>query len=191
MLQQTATTRFLQTLEHSRYGSMTVSTPDGKTRSIVASEEGAHATMHIRDWRTIASFAAKGDIGLAEAYRDGWWDSDDLTSLMQFGLQNEQALQGYLYGSALSRLAARFLYFFSRNTLKGSRRNIHAHYDLGNEFYQLWLDESMTYSAALFDGEEESLTPAQHRKYDRMIERLGAGSGLPYRKSSMRSHKHA
>jgi cyclopropane-fatty-acyl-phospholipid synthase len=177
MLKQVATTRFLETLEHARYGSMTVSTPDGKTRSVVAAEEGAHATMHIRDWRTIGSFAAKGDIGLAEAYRDGWWDSDDLTALMQFGLQNEQALQGYLYGSALSRLAARFLYLFSRNTLKGSRRNIHAHYDLGNEFYKLWLDESMTYSAALFDGEEESLTPAQHRKYDRMIDRLGANSG--------------
>ena len=139
MWQQKATNSFIDTLKHLEFGSMTVITPDGKQYDAQGSKPGAHGVFHITDWRTIPAFAAKGDIGLAEAYRDGWWHSDDLSALMLVGLENEEVLDPYLYGGVFSRLATRFLYFFTRNTLKGSKRNIHAHYDLGNDFYKLWL----------------------------------------------------
>ena len=177
MWQQSATDQFLRTLDHLEYGSMTVTTPDGKMHAAQGNQPGAHGTFHITDWRTIPAFAAKGDIGLAEAYRDGWWDSDDLTALMLVGLENEEALDSYIYGSALSRLATRFLYLFTRNTLKGSKRNIHAHYDLGNDFYKLWLDQTMSYSAALFSHEDEPLEHAQFNKYQRIIDHLPSTSG--------------
>lgn len=177
MWQQTATNKFLSTLDHLEFGSMTVTTPDGKRFDVTGKQPGAHGTFYITDWRTIPAFAAKGDIGLAEAYRDGWWDTDDLTALMLVGLQNEEALDKYIYGGMFARMATRFLYFFTRNTLKGSKRNIHAHYDLGNRFYKLWLDRSMTYSSALYKHEGESLEQAQYNKYHRIIDQLGTNSG--------------
>lgn len=177
MLAQKTTEQFLKTLEHVIHGSIEVHLPNGNRYHFTGPKEGASAQLMIHDWRTISHFAAKGDIGLAEAYRDGWWDTPDIEALMQFGLMNDGALEGYLYGSMLGRLAARFMYFFTRNSLKGSRRNIHAHYDLGNDFYALWLDETMTYSSALYAQDGEPLAAAQRRKYDRMLERLSGVSG--------------
>ena len=177
MIHQRILQHFIKTLERAEYGSIKVITPQGQSYEMAGHNAGPNAVMHIHDARTITAFAAKGDIGLAEAYREGWWDSDDLEALMLFGLKNEQALSGYLYGSILGRLATRFMYLFTRNTLHGSKRNIHAHYDLGNAFYQLWLDDSMTYSSALYSSEGQSLVEAQHQKYDRMLERLGSQNG--------------
>ena len=173
MLEKTITQKFLKALEHIEFGSIDVTTPDGKSYHFQGTRQSAHATLTLHDWRAIAAFASKGDIGFAEAYRDGWWDSDDLTSLFLIGLQNEAALGKYIYGGLIGQIAARISYLFTRNTLGGSKRNIHAHYDLGNEFYQLWLDESMTYSSALFASPTEDLVQAQHNKYDRIIDRLG------------------
>jgi cyclopropane-fatty-acyl-phospholipid synthase len=172
MLEKTITQQFLKSLEHIEFGSMDVTTPDGKLHQFIGSTPSAHATLKLHDWRAIAVFATKGDTGFAEAYRDGWWDSDDLTSLFLIGLQNESALDNYIYGSLIGRIASRFSYLFTRNTLSGSKKNIHAHYDLGNDFYKLWLDESMTYSSALFMSPTEALVQAQHNKYDRIIDRL-------------------
>lgn len=177
MLEHYSMNQFLKTLARCEVGSIVVTTPDGAICSIGGAKAGPAAKMHIHDWRTVRSFALKGDIGLAEAYRDSWWSSDDLTALMQFGLENGAALEGYLYGNLLARMATRFFYYFSRNTLRGSKRNIHAHYDLGNEFYALWLDESMTYSSALFRTQHDSLQHAQYNKYDRMLDQLNSKSG--------------
>lgn len=177
MLKQQVTEQFLRSLRHLQYGSVSVITPDGQQHDYEGQQSGAHAVMRVYDWRTITSFAAKGDIGLTEAYRDGWWDTDDLTALLTVGLQNETALEPYLYGSWLGRLAARMMYYFNVNTLKGSKRNIHAHYDLGNAFFSLWLDPSMSYSSALFPSNETPLQDAQYQKYDRILERLERTSG--------------
>lgn len=169
---------FLKALSHLKYGQMSVTTPDGVRHDFSGNLEGATGHLRLFDWRVIPAFAIKGDIGFAEAYRDGWWDADgDLTGLLLVGLQNEETLEEYLYGSVLSRVATRFLYLFSRNTVRGSRRNIHAHYDLGNAFYQLWLDPSMSYSSALYAHNDEPLQQAQYNKYDRMLERLETSSG--------------
>ena len=172
MLEKTLTQKFLKALEHIEFGSMDVITPDGKLHQFSGSKPSIHATLKLHDWRAIRLFATKGDIGFAEAYRDRWWDSDDLTRLFLIGLQNEAALDKYIYGGMIGQIASRISYLFTRNTLGGSKKNIHAHYDLGNEFYKLWLDESMTYSSALFTSATETLVQAQHNKYDRIIERL-------------------
>ena len=173
MLEKTITLQFLKALEHIEYGSMDVTTPDGKLHQFKGHKPSVHSTLNLHDWRAIKLFATKGDTGFAEAYRDGFWDSDDLANLFVIGLQNEAALDKYIYGSLLGRIASRISYLFTRNTLDGSKKNIHAHYDLGNAFYKLWLDESMTYSSALFTSPNQNLVEAQHNKYDRILERLG------------------
>jgi cyclopropane-fatty-acyl-phospholipid synthase len=173
MLEKTMTYRLLSALENTEFGSIDISTPDGKLHQFKGSKQGAHATLTLRDWRTVSVLASKGDTGFAEAYRDGWWESEDLTNLFIFGLQNEAALNKYIYGGLIGRIASRVSYLFTRNTLDGSKKNIHEHYDLGNEFYKLWLDESMTYSSALFASPTENLLQAQHNKYDRILDRLG------------------
>lgn len=173
MLEQSITYKFLKALEHLEFGSADVTTPDGKVHHFKGPQESVHATLYLRDWRAIPAFAYKGDAGFADAYQKGWWESDDITDLFLIGLQNQKALEPYLYGSLLGRMVSRISYLFTRNTLEGSKRNIHAHYDLGNAFYRLWLDESMTYSSALFDDPQQSLLSAQHNKYDRILNRLG------------------
>jgi len=172
MFEKQITQRFLDTMRHIEHGSIRVTTPDGIIHSYSGTNPGADAEMTLNDWRAIPTFAASGDIGLAEGYRDGWWSSNNLADLFTFGLQNEAALNPYIYGGVFARIATKFAYLFTQNSIKGSRRNIHAHYDLGNDFYNLWLDETMTYSSAIFSNDYDDLIAAQHRKYDRIIERL-------------------
>jgi cyclopropane-fatty-acyl-phospholipid synthase len=173
MFEKIITQKFLKALENIEFGSMDVTTPDGKLYKFKGPQESVHATLVLHEWRAISLFATKGDTGFAEAYRDGLWDSDDLANLFLIGLQNEAALNSYIYGGVIGRIAARVSAIFTRNTISGSKKNIHAHYDLGNDFYKLWLDESMTYSSALFHSPTETLVQAQHNKYDRIIDRLG------------------
>lgn len=172
MLKNQVIKKFLDTFHYIQWGSISITMPDGKVYDFMGKKEGPSANLVIHDHRAIAQFAKKGDIGFAEGYRDQWWDSQDLTSLFIFGLKNEQALEAYINGHFLARLASRFSYLFTLNTLRGSKKNIHAHYDLGNNFYELWLDPSMTYSSAIFEDNYEDLTSAQYRKYDRILESI-------------------
>ena len=167
---------FLNTAEAIEFGTLTVQTPEGHTHHFGGLRPGPDATLIIHDWRVVAALAAKGDIGLTEAYRDGWCDIPDLEALLRMALMNEDVLDAYIYGRRLNAMAARAVYFLNRNTRAGSRRNIQAHYDLGNQFYRLWLDPSMTYSSALY-GPGDDLTAAQQRKYDRIIDNLDGASG--------------
>jgi cyclopropane-fatty-acyl-phospholipid synthase len=172
MFDRYSTSRFLTALDHIEYGSVTVTTPDGKTHTARGRQPGAQAAVDIHDWRVIGALIRHGDIALAQSYRDGWWDSCDPTQLFLFGFQNQSALAAYIHGNVFGRLAASMAYLLRRNTLQGSKKNIHAHYDLGNDFYALWLDETMTYSSAVFGHENETLRDAQIRKYDTLIDRL-------------------
>lgn len=178
MLQRQMIKHFLETFRHIDCGAIRISLPDGSNHEFLGKNTGPNAELTIHDNRAITAFAQKGDIGFAMSYRDGWWGSEDLTTLFLFGLQNEEALDRYIYGSFLGRMASRFAYLFTRNTVSRSKKNIHAHYDLGNDFYKLWLDPSMTYSSALFADGGEDLTSAQYRKYDRIIERLNESGTL-------------
>ncbi|MDO6584471.1 cyclopropane-fatty-acyl-phospholipid synthase family protein [Salipiger sp. 1_MG-2023] len=181
MFERKMKSKLLGCLEKVRYGRLALTLPDGITHVFEGPEPGPQAEMIVNDWRAVIATAAKGDIGLTEAYRDGWCDSPDLAAFLAFGLRNEDTVEPYLYGNPLQSLVIRALYLFDANTRRGSKRNIQAHYDLGNDFYKLWLDDTMTYSSALYAPEDaqaaDPLISAQHRKYDRIIDGLGAQSG--------------
>jgi cyclopropane-fatty-acyl-phospholipid synthase len=164
-------------LDHIESGHLTVVTPDGVSRSFEGREDGDHAQIKLYDWDVIPNIIRKGDIGFADDYRAGKWETDNLVSLTTLGLNNRKALDNIISGSTLSRTISMLSYLFRLNTIKGSRKNIHAHYDLGNDFYKLWLDPTMTYSSALYKNENDDLVQAQHNKYDRMLECLNADSG--------------
>lgn len=178
MLQFQIRKRFIESFRYIEYGSISITLPDGSKQEFSGKAFGPNAQLTIYDNRAIIAFAQKGDIGFAISYREGWCDTKDLISLFLFAIKNEQAFDRYIYGSFLNRMVSRFAYFFVRNTLEGSKKNIHAHYDLGNSFYKLWLDPSMTYSSALFADKSQDLTLAQYRKYDRIIERLAESGTL-------------
>ncbi|WP_411957377.1 class I SAM-dependent methyltransferase [Paracoccus homiensis] len=176
IFQQKLQQEFLKTAEGVRKGVLTIETPEGRIHRFGGVEPGPDATLILHDWRTIPALAARGDIGLTEAYRDGWCDTPDLEALLTLALLNEDVLDSYIYGRRIYGMAAQVLYLFNRNTRSGSRRNIAAHYDLGNDFYRLWLDPTMTYSSALY-APGDDLAGAQTRKYDRIIDALGTSSG--------------
>jgi cyclopropane-fatty-acyl-phospholipid synthase len=165
-------------LEHLRSGSLDVVSPDGQSHAFPGKFPGTHATLELRDWAVCADILRRGDIGFAEAYFSGRWDSDNLTALLTLAASNQEAMDRALHGSWWATLAYRVRHLLRANTKSGSRRNIHAHYDLGNDFYRLWLDGTMTYSAALFAGDPaKSLENAQTAKYQRIFDRLQVQPG--------------
>ncbi|MEK9724753.1 MAG: class I SAM-dependent methyltransferase, partial [Rhodospirillaceae bacterium] len=120
---------------------------------------------------------AAGDVGFAEAYMAGEWETTDLRALLTLGALNGDALASALDKSLASRVLARVRHALRTNSRRGSRRNIAAHYDLGNAFYAQWLDESMTYSSALFADAAEPMPEAQRRKYLRLADQLDLQPG--------------
>ena len=163
-------------LDNLHGGMLEIRLPDGSSRLFGEGEHGV--TMNVHDEAMFSQVLARGDIGLAEAYLDGHWDSPDVTGLLTLLTRNRDALKKAVYGSWRNLLAARLRHWLNRNSRAGSKRNIMAHYDLGNDFYRLWLDRSMSYSSALYravdDGELES---AQRAKYRRLLRRLHAEPG--------------
>lgn len=165
-------------LEQLRFGSITLCTPDGRHLEFAGARPGPHATLRLADWQVCGDILSKGDIGLAEAYIAGRAGTEDLTQLLLLGALNEQAIEQAIHGRWWATLAYRLRHWLRPNTRAGSRRNIHAHYDIGNDFYRLWLDGTMTYSSALFDGDLSlSLEQAQSAKYARILRELGAQPG--------------
>jgi len=165
-----------QLLEKLTGGLLEIRLPDGSCALFGDGEHGI--TMLVHDEATFAMVLARGDIGLAEAYLDGYWDSSDVTGLLTLLAKNRAVLQKAVYGSWRKLLAARIRHWLNRNSKAGSKRNIMAHYDLGNDFYQLWLDPSMSYSAAIYrEVDDGSLEMAQHAKYRRILNHLKARAG--------------
>ena len=165
-----------QLLEKIRFGRLEIRLPDGASRVFGEGEHGV--SMHVHDEITFSQVLARGDIGLAEAYIDGAWDSPDLTGVMTLLANHRDVLRRAVYGRWTSLLLARVRHWLNNNSKTGSRKNIMAHYDLGNDFYQLWLDPSMSYSSALYrDLDDGSLESAQHAKYRRILGRLSAEAG--------------
>jgi len=169
-LSNTVGRRFLKTCEDIDVGHLVVVTPEGE-RHRFGNGGGREAELVIRDWGAVSALAARGDIGFGEAYIQGLWESSSIEDLTYLALENEDALDAHLHGSrwnqALFLLTDRFL---RRNSRKGSKRNIQSHYDVGNDFYKLWLDETLTYSSALYANPDASLAEAQSRKYGRLLE---------------------
>ena len=166
----------LKQLARLRHGTLTVRLPDGSVQSFGHGEP--HAAIQLRNWNLFAAALASGDIGLAESYVAGDWTTPSLTDLLTLLVRNRREIEEVIYGSWYGRLAYRFKHLLNRNSRAGSRKNIHAHYDLGNEFYALWLDETMNYSAALF-GEHTALplADAQDAKVRRALTAAGVRAG--------------
>jgi cyclopropane-fatty-acyl-phospholipid synthase len=154
-------------------GRLTVTLPDGSAHDF-GPGSGSTAALDVRDARMAAAVLARGDVGFAEAYMRGMWDTPDLTALLTVLAANQPALTGAFYGRAWVRALMRLRHLLRGNTRRQAKRNIVAHYDLGNDFYASWLDPTMTYSSALFDGHlHRTLAQAQQAKYDRVLDELG------------------
>ena len=158
----------LHLLARLRHGTLTVHLPDGAAHRFGHGEP--HAALHLASWAPFERALRSGDIGFAESYMEGEWSTPGLADLLLLVLRNREALEGAIHGRWWGRLAYRLRHLLQRNTRAGSRRNIHAHYDLGNAFYALWLDPTMNYSAACFDGEpQRPLEQAQDAKVRRAL----------------------
>ena len=165
--------RLLQRLVH---GTLTVQLPDGSLQRF-GGGPGPSASLHLHNWKVCAAALKSGDIGFAEGYIAGDWSTPQLVDLLQLFLLNRREIEDVIYGSWLGRLAYRIRHLLNRNTKGGSAKNIHAHYDLGNAFYELWLDGTMNYSSALFEAPGQSLREAQHAKVRRALRMAGVQPG--------------
>lgn len=165
---------FLATCERLQFGQLTLRTPEGERYNFGSA--GQEAEMFIRDWSTVSALAAHGQVGLGEAYVQGLWDTPSIEDLLAMAMLNRNELNRYDEPSFFNKAKYRIVDAAIRsNTRRGSRKNIRSHYDVGNEFYQLWLDEGMTYSSGIF-GPDDDLMAAQTRKNDRVLSRLGQGN---------------
>lgn len=169
------TRQVFKLLEGLRDGLLEVRLPDGSAS--VFGDGQPTAILRVHDETMFGLVLARGDIGLAESYLDGLWDSPDLAGLLTLLAKNRDNLRKAVYGAWHALLAARVRHWFNRNSRDGSRRNIMAHYDLGNDFYRLWLDPGMSYSAALFIAPDMTLVEAQDAKNRRILKRLRAMPG--------------
>lgn len=162
----------LRLLRNIRHGRLRVMLPSGAVIEKIGSEAGPEAVIVIRRWRMLRRVIAAGDIGFAEGYLDEDWTTPDLSALIRFAARNTEALSRAVEGSPLMRLFNRAKHLLNANTKHGSRRNIEAHYDLGNDFYKEWLDPSMLYSSGIFDQSAQTLEASQQKKLERILEKL-------------------
>lgn len=171
-------TRLLRTLlPRPKFGSLGVTTPGGEFFNFRGDIAGPDAAVTIRRWRCLWRLLAGGDVGFARSYIDGDWATPDLPRLLEWGLRNEETIASAKMAGLAAILARRLAHRRRANTKRGSRRNIAAHYDLGNEFYEKWLDRGMSYSSALFTSPQLSLEQAQDVKLDRIVSLLEIEGG--------------
>ncbi|MES2363507.1 MAG: cyclopropane-fatty-acyl-phospholipid synthase family protein [Pseudomonadota bacterium] len=161
-----ATLKLLLRLKH---GTLTVKLPDGSVQRF-GSGESPMASLHLLNWNVCSAALKSGDIGFAESFMAGDWTTPHLTELLRVFILNRKEVEDVFYGTWLGRLAYRIKHRLNRNTKTNSQKNIHAHYDLGNAFYELWLDGTMNYSSAIFETPETSMQDAQHAKVRRALQ---------------------
>ncbi len=165
-------------LANAEFGSLTVLLPDGSKKEFIGKNSGPIADIKIIDDSLIDLIVSGGDVAFGESYMQGLWSSSDLAKLLTFLTLNSQALEEFFHARKLKAFMLFLKSFFVKNTKRGSKKNIAAHYDLGNDFYSLWLDETMTYSSAIFSNPNASLAEAQREKYRQILSNLNAGNVL-------------
>ena len=159
------------------HGSLTVHLPDGSLRNFGNGQQ-PHATLRLANWNVCKAALKSGDIGFAESYIAGDWSTPNLTDLLKVFISNRREVEDMIYGTWAGRLLYRIKHLLNRNTKANSEKNIHAHYDLGNAFYTLWLDGTMNYSSALFEGDmQQPMAQAQHAKVRRALRMVDAKPG--------------
>jgi len=172
----TAARTMLQMLQRLRHGSLTLQLPDGSIQRF-GDGQGPSASLSLHNWNVCGAALKSGDIGFAETYIARDWHTPDLTALLRLLITNRRDIEDMVYGSWLGRLAYRARHLLNRNSKTNSRKNIHAHYDLGNAFYELWLDDTMNYSSAWFETPEQSMGDAQRAKVRRALAMAGVKPG--------------
>ena len=166
----------LRLLTRLQRGRLTLTLPEGKVLEFGSGLP--HASVTLRNFSVFNATLTSGDIGFAESYIDGDWSTDSLIGVLDLLVSNRRILDEAVYGTWWGRMLYRTRHLLNRNSRGGARRNIQAHYDLGNPFYALWLDPSMTYSSALFEGDPgRSLEQAQLAKYRRLFDQVQAPAG--------------
>ncbi|HKS19620.1 MAG TPA: cyclopropane-fatty-acyl-phospholipid synthase family protein [Bradyrhizobium sp.] len=158
-------------------GTLDVTLPDGRRVRLGGNGPGPAAAMKVYDFCFASRLLRGGDIGIAEAYLRGEWDTPDLTQFLYLFCVNQDWMRTMLIGNPFMRTVQIVRHWFNRNTRWQARRNIYAHYDIGNAFYSAWLDPSMTYSSALFEDDTPDLTSAQNNKYRRLGEAINLRPG--------------
>jgi cyclopropane-fatty-acyl-phospholipid synthase len=156
------------------HGALTFVLPDGRAFRAEGAAPGPEGRVVVRNPDLFGRLLREGELGFAEGYMDGWWDTPDLQAVLDVALLNNENMTREFVGAAVVRAIERLRHWLNRNTRSGSRRNIAAHYDLGNAFYARWLDASMTYSSALFHGSQESLETGQRNKYAAICDAIAA-----------------
>lgn len=173
-----AVRRVIKMLERLQVGTLSVHWPDGETSHFGQDAGQGHAAISLRNWEPIKQALRGGDIGFAKAYIEGHWHTPDLAGLLRLILANRSALDQAIYGHWAARLVYRLRHWTRRNSKANSSKNITAHYDLGNAFYELWLDPTMNYSSAIFDGDfDRDLSEAQKIKVRRALHMAGVTAG--------------
>ncbi len=157
-------------------GQLIVETPSGERLAFGGGYPGIQARLTVHRWRFLWRLIMGSDVGFAEAYIAGDWSSPDLNAVLKLACDNEASMASHA-ALHFPRVLLKVRHWMNRNTRRGSRRNISAHYDLGNEFYSKWLDSGMSYSAALFSSAQETLENAQDAKLDRVIDLMEISGG--------------
>jgi cyclopropane-fatty-acyl-phospholipid synthase len=163
--------------ENWEFGGLTVVLPTGRPIRIQGSAPGPQARLIVRDFRFVGRVLAAGDIGFGEGFMAGEWDTPDLSALLEALTANLDRLSRLMDGHPVMRALNFISHLFHRNSRNGSRRNIAAHYDLGNAFYARWLDPGMTYSSARFESPEQDLCAAQRSKYASLARQIDLHPG--------------
>ena len=176
-----AARRVLALLQRLQHGTLHVQWPDGRVEQFGAaptSGKALNATLHLHNWTPLTQALKSGDIGFAESYIAGDWTTNNLADLLQLLVANRRDMDEMIYGHWLGRLFYRVRHLLHRNTRNNSKKNIHAHYDLGNTFYALWLDPTMNYSSAWFgDDRSQPMADAQTAKVRRALRMVNAKAG--------------
>ncbi|MBC6497391.1 MAG: class I SAM-dependent methyltransferase [Alphaproteobacteria bacterium GM7ARS4] len=164
----------LAMLRKSQYGTLSLTLADGTTELCQGDKPGPEATLHIHDHDAITSMLNEGDVGFAKAYQKGQWDSPHIPSLIHHFLKNKEFFDAtFMDGNMRHRIVSRLRYWRQKGRLFQSKRNVLAHYDLGNDFYALWLDPTMGYTCGLFLDDNDTLEQAQNNKVDRILDKIG------------------
>jgi cyclopropane-fatty-acyl-phospholipid synthase len=158
-------------------GRVDIILPDGRHFRIEGKAPGFVAEVHVHNPDLFARLIREGDLGFSEAYLDGWWSTPDLMAFMDLVHDEADVMYDGFPGQKLVRAYERLRFWFQSNSKRQAKKNISYHYDLGNDFYGLWLDETMTYSSAKFDTGQESLERAQIQKYASIVDQMGAQPG--------------
>jgi cyclopropane-fatty-acyl-phospholipid synthase len=174
-----AVRRVVGLLQRLQHGTLHVQWPDGRVEQFgQASDTGFNATLHLHSYAPLTQAMKSGDIGFAESYIAGEWTTNNLAELLRLLVANRRDMDELIFGNWLGRLYYRVRHLLHRNTRSNSKKNIHAHYDLGNAFYELWLDPTMNYSSAWFDNDRSKpMAEAQTAKVRRALRMVDAKAG--------------